>query len=79
MIGSPLWYRGKTAFTFNLSMTKNIRFSERVNMRLYAEASNWLNHPFFSQGSWTLTGSTFGQITSASGTRTMILRWSLDF
>jgi hypothetical protein len=79
VIGSPVWYIGKTSFTLNLSMTKNVRFSERVNMRLYAEASNWLNHPFFSQGSLTLTGSTFGNITSTSGTRTMILRWSLDF
>lgn len=79
VIGSPVWYYGKTAFTMNLSVTKNIRFTERVNMRLYAEASNWLNHPFFSQGSLTLTGSTFGNITSASGTRSMILRWSLDF
>ncbi len=79
VIGSPVWYTGKTAFTFNLSLTKNIRFSERVNMRLYAEASNWLNHPFFGQGSLSLTSSSFGQITSASGTRSMILRWSLDF
>jgi hypothetical protein len=79
VIGSPVWYVGKTSFTFNLSLAKNIRFSERVNMRLYAEASNWLNHPFFAQGSLTLTGSTFGNITSNSGTRSMILRWSLDF
>ena len=79
VIGSPVWYVGKTTFTLNLSVTKNIRFTERVNMRLYAEASNWLNHPFFGQGSLTLTGSTFGNITSASGSRTMILRWSLDF
>lgn len=79
VIGSPIWYTGKTSFTMNLSMTKNIRFTERVNMRLYAEASNWLNHPFFPQGSLTLTGSTFGNITSTSGTRSMFLRWSLDF
>ncbi|HEX3879421.1 MAG TPA: hypothetical protein VHW24_20705, partial [Bryobacteraceae bacterium] len=70
---------GKTSFTFNLSLTKNIRFTERVNMRLYAEASNWLNHPYFGQGSLSLTSSSFGAITSTSGTRSMILRWSLDF
>ena len=79
VIGSPVWYYGKTGFTFNLSATKNVRFTERVNMRLYAEATSWLNHPFFSQGSLTLTGSTFGNITGTSGTRSMILRWSLDF
>ena len=79
VIGSPVWYVGKTGFTFNLSLTKNFRFTERVNMVLYAEASNWLNHPFFPQGSLTLTGSTFGNITSTSGTRSIFLRWSLDF
>jgi hypothetical protein len=79
VIGSPVWYVGKTSFTLNLSLAKNIRFTERVNMRLYAEASNWLNHPFFAQGSLTLTGSSFGNITSNTGTRSMILRWSLDF
>jgi hypothetical protein len=79
VIGSPVWYRGKTSFTFNLSLAKNIRFTERVNMRLYAEASSWLNHPFFGQGSLSLTSSGFGNITSTSGTRSMILRWSLDF
>ena len=79
VIGSPIWYTGKTSFTLNMSLAKNIRFTERVTMRLYAEASNWLNHPFFPQGSLTLTGSTFGNITSTSGTRSMILRWSLDF
>jgi hypothetical protein len=79
VMGSPVYYRGNKAYTFNVSVTKNIRFSERVNMRLYAEATNWLNHPFFARGSLTLTGSGFGNITSTTGTRSMILRWSLDF
>ena len=79
VIGAPVWYVGKTGFTFNLSVTKNIPITERVYMRLYGEASNWLNHPFFPQGSLTLTGSTFGNITSTSGTRSIFLRWSLDF
>ena len=79
VIGSPVYYTGKTAFTFNVSLRKSIRITERVTFNLYGEASNWLNHPFFGQGSTSLTASTFGNITSASGTRSMLLRWYLDF
>ncbi len=79
VIGSPVYYTSKTAFTFNVSLRKSIRITERVTFNLYGEASNWLNHPFFGQGSTSLTASTFGNITSASGTRSMLLRWYLDF
>ncbi len=79
VMGSPIYYVGKTGYSFALSMQKTFRITERVNFRLYAEASNWLNHPFFAQGSTSLTSSSFGNITSASGNRTMFLRWTMDF
>jgi hypothetical protein len=46
---------------------------------LYSEANNFLNHPFFSQGSLSLTATTFGTITSASGNRTILVRGYLNF
>jgi hypothetical protein len=79
VIGPLTYYYGKTQFSFAMSLQKQIRINERVRMLLFAEASNWLNHPFFAQGSTSLTSSSFGQITSASGNRTMFLRWSLNF
>ncbi len=79
VIGGALYYTGKTGINLALSLQKTMRITERVNFRLYADASNWLNHPFFSQGSLSLTASSFGNITSASGNRTMFVRWSMDF
>jgi hypothetical protein len=78
-IGARQWYTGKTSFGFNLSLDKRFRITERVQMGLWAEANNFLNHPFFSQGSLSLTATTFGNITSASGTRTILMRGYLNF
>jgi hypothetical protein len=42
-------------------------------------ALNFLNHPFFNVGNSVPTATTFGQITGASGTRTVQFRASLDW
>jgi hypothetical protein len=42
-------------------------------------ALNFLNHPFFDVGNSSPTSTTFGQITTASGTRTMQFRASIDW
>jgi hypothetical protein len=78
-IGSLIYYTGKTSFSFQLAATKRIRINERTMLTLWAQASNWLNHPFFSQGGFGMTSTTFGNITGASGTRTMLIRGFLDF
>jgi hypothetical protein len=76
---TPLYYVGKTAFVFNLSLQKEFQIKERFRLGFYAEATNFLNHPFFSQGSTSTTATTFGYITSASGARTVLLRGFLNF
>jgi hypothetical protein len=79
VIGARTWYTGKTSFSLNASLTKRFRINERTTLGFYAEASNILNHPFFSQGSLSLTSTTFGNITSATGSRTAFVRAYLDF
>ena len=79
VMGARQWYSAKTAFNLNMAVTKRFRFKERYTLGLYGEASNFLNHPFFSQGNLSLTATTFGNITSASGTRTIFVRGYLDF
>ncbi|HUI55521.1 MAG TPA: carboxypeptidase-like regulatory domain-containing protein [Bryobacteraceae bacterium] len=78
-IGTRQWYTGKTAFGFNMSLEKTFRITERVQLGFWAEAQNFLNHPFFAQGSMSLTATTFGNITSASGNRTILMRGYLNF
>jgi len=79
VLGPRVFYYGKTGYTLNLSLTKAVRIRERISLRFFAEASNFLNHPFFAQGSISVTSTSFGNITSASGNRTMFLRTTLDF
>jgi hypothetical protein len=38
------------------------------------EALNFLNHPFFALGTTSVTAPSFGQVTSASGNRTVLMR-----
>jgi hypothetical protein len=40
---------------------------------------NILNHPFFALGNTSPTSTSFGQITGASGARTVLLRASFDW
>jgi hypothetical protein len=76
---APTWYYGKTSYSFDLAVEKAIRISERVSMNVKAQATNFLNHPFLGRGSSTITGTTFGNLTSASGARSMNLRAYIDF
>jgi hypothetical protein len=74
-LGQLVYLYGKTTYTFNMSVNKAIRIHERLRMGFRLEALNFLNHPFFtSLGSSTVTGNTFGQVTSTSGTRSALLR-----
>ncbi|MEN3326060.1 MAG: hypothetical protein V7638_867 [Acidobacteriota bacterium] len=53
----------------NMSILKNTRFSERVNLQFRAEAFNLFNHPNFNLPDNFLGSPTFGRITSARDPR----------
>jgi len=55
------------------------RITERLRMKLHAEISNFLNHPFLGGGNSGVTSTSFGYITAASGSRSVALRGSLDW
>jgi hypothetical protein len=66
---------GKTTFTLNMSLNKQVRIKERWNVGFRMEALNFLNHPFFSSlGSSSVTANSFGQVSSASGNRSVLFR-----
>ncbi len=77
--GQFLYLRNNTMFQLDMSLNKIIRIKERWSFNFQAEALNFLNHPFFPLGVTTPTATNFGQITSATGTRTVQLRGSLQW
>ena len=64
----------KTTFEFDMSLNKDFKITERLRMGINFQVYNALNHPFLPIGSTSSTATTFGNITSASGTRTGQLR-----
>lgn len=79
IMGSPLYYRGRPSYTFNLALKKEFKINERYTLGFWGTATNFLNHPFFGFGNLSATSTNFGNITSASGTRSVLLRGYLDF
>ena len=80
LLGTNVYIFGKTSYTLNMSLNKNVRIHERLLFGFNMEALSFLNHPFFtSLGSTTSTGTTFGQVTSTSGTRSVLLRAFVSF
>ncbi|HEX4945544.1 MAG TPA: carboxypeptidase-like regulatory domain-containing protein [Blastocatellia bacterium] len=77
--GDFVYLRNNALFTFDMSVNKDIRITEKWRLTLRLVALNFLNHPFFDVANSSPTSTNFGQITSASGTRTMQFRASLDW
>ena len=79
VIGFPAYYYGKTTFQLDMNLSKDLRFTERLRMKLRAEVSNFLNHPYLGGGNTGVTSTNFGYITTASGSRSIVLRGTLDW
>jgi hypothetical protein len=77
--GQLAYIYGTTSFTMNMSLNKTIRIHERLNIGFRLEALNFLNHPFFALGSTSVTANTFGQVSSATGNRTVLMRAFLSW
>ena len=52
---------------------------ERMRLQFRAEMYNLLNHPNLGAPSASITSSTYGQITSKSGNRTVTMALRLEF
>jgi hypothetical protein len=72
---------GPGAFTINSGLTKTIPFGRDGLRRLDFSwnASNLLNHPNYTGLSTVLGSSTFGEITSVAGMRTMTFTTRFNF
>jgi hypothetical protein len=77
--GDFVYLRNNGLFTYDMSVNKDVRITEKWRLTLRLVALNFLNRPFFNVANSSPTATNFGQITSASGTRTMQFRASLDW
>jgi carboxypeptidase family protein/TonB-dependent receptor-like protein len=74
---------GPGYFTWDASIIKNIKLTENSRFQIRAEAFGVLNRPYWFTGigsqSQNITSTTFGRITSSSGTRVIQFVGRLEF
>jgi len=71
--------RNPGAISFDSVMSRWQPIHERMRMQFRAELYNLLNHPNLGAPSTGITSSTYGQITSKSGNRTVTMALRLEF
>jgi hypothetical protein len=74
-----VYLRNNNLYILDMSLNKDIPITERWRMTFRVVALNFLNHPFFNIANSSPTSTTFGQITGASGTRTIQFRASVEW
>jgi hypothetical protein len=72
-------FRGPGALGADMSLTKMIRIREGMNLSFRADAIRFLNTPVWGNPNTNINGTTFGQISTAGGSRTITLNVRLDF
>ncbi|MGH9937161.1 MAG: hypothetical protein ACREAM_12990, partial [Blastocatellia bacterium] len=83
--GAFVFLRNNTLYTFDMSVNKDVRITERMRMTLRLVALNFLNRPFFEIGNTNPTSTSFGQIIAPpagqrnQGNRTMQFRASFEW
>jgi hypothetical protein len=73
-IGAAVWVYGRWGYQNDLSVTKEVRITEKLLFGIQGLAFNVFNHPYFNRGSSTITGTGFGQITGVTGDSRAIRR-----
>ncbi len=73
------WLRGFSGKSESLSLAKRIAIRERIHAILRADVQNPFNFVRWSNPNTTITSSTFGKVTGASGGRTMQLNATVEF
>jgi len=78
---SPTSFRGLGSFTLNAQVSKAVALSteRNITLRLRADALNLLNKPIWGTPNLNIDSTNFGQITSASGTRNIVLGARVEF
>ncbi len=79
-IGYNFEIRGKWSYQFDMSLTKEMRITERVRFGIKATATNVLNHPWRTGiGGTSLTATSFGQVSSFASPRNVQIKTYINF
>jgi hypothetical protein len=77
--GQLLLLRDRNTFQWDVSITKAIRFRERVRFQFFASLNNVLNHPRWGFPDTNVNSTTFGVVNAPAGSRSINLRGLLSF
>jgi hypothetical protein len=70
---------GPGALGLDMALTKRLRLTERTMFTLRADAINILNTPQWGLPNTNINSTTFGRITTATGSRTVLINARVDF
>jgi hypothetical protein len=73
------YLRGPSAINFDMSLNKRVRISETKNVEIRMDAINILNHPNWGAPNLNINSTSFGRITTATGSRTFTSNVRLNF
>jgi hypothetical protein len=73
------WIEGPSAMQFDLSLAKKVAIRENVSFTFRADAVNVLNKPVWGDPNVNINSVDFGQITTATGNRSITLSARIDF
>ncbi|PYS37679.1 MAG: hypothetical protein DMG14_20440, partial [Acidobacteria bacterium] len=71
--------KGPGTLGLDMALTKRVRVNEKTMFTLRADAINLLNKPQWGVPNTNINSATFGRITTATGSRTILLNARVDF
>jgi hypothetical protein len=76
---SPRFLTGPGSFRLDANLIKNIAITERISLQISAQADNVTNTPQWGNPNLDINSLNFGRITSAGGTRIVVLTGRINF
>jgi len=76
------WVQGPGNISLDMNLTKRVKLSETKEFELRIDAVNVLNHPNFGApvaANLSINSTSFGRITTASGSRSFVLNSRINF
>src|SRR6185503_7774551 len=71
--------KGPSALGLDMALTKRVKVNEKTTFTLRADAINLLNKPQWGLPNTNINSTTFGRITTATGSRTVLISARVDF